>query len=125
MERGAYFWVRFSDKDTKYEKGIRVTFGNTPTYEIGRCTPVDPVTFSLKTSEKPRLWTIDKSMSALHLRCDGETVFDYTFDSGRVGCISAWGMDMEYFRIQNGDTASISHREKPSGMIMKFFWQCL
>eukprot|EP00116_Pleurobrachia_bachei_P015522 sb/3475784/ len=90
--------------------GVGVKFTKPIQYVIGFCNtsllPVQP------PEEVDKIWTIQKTATAVRIDCNGVEVLNYQFsDSSESSCVSRWGGDVvEKILFYAYDTASDSYR---------------
>ena len=114
---GDEMWVRFVEHSSdNYSPGFAVEFQDPPLYRIGHC--LNPVSFTMPRIGK-LIWTVTKTESTLKLQCNGVKIFEYEFaESSHELCTEKWSLDeARYTRFHPSDTASLSYRAFPKGII--------
>ena len=113
---GHYLFVVSTHKADGSSIGRVLVWFNSPTsiqYYIDDC--ISWTTLSVQPSDEMyKVWTTQKTVTALSIECNGVEVLNYQFsDSTLPNCVSQWEGDVVDKIVFSSDSASNSYRVKP------------
>ena len=114
-------WTQFVDSSGN-GRGISITLGYTPSYEIGYCTDETVIPKELLGTDDNRVWTLKEENSKLELTCNGVQIFEFDFAGPgvRESCKNKWSLGatiLKFASYSSGtDNASDFYRRYTSGM---------